>query len=136
MIDFKEMPIDEYNRQLLSESKSTRWVTQPGWFANMLCYDHVAVYFLQSALLFLKRFIIFQSALLSFKALFYLSKRFYFLSKRFYYFSKRFYTIFLSASKHLFFILNASQRLFFILLNMRQCPILFSKALFSSCFNF
>ncbi len=31
---------------------------------------------------------------------------------------------------------QASQRLFFILQSMKQCPILFSKTSFSSCFNF
>jgi hypothetical protein len=41
--------------------------------------------------------------------------------------NQRFYSIFLSASKLLFFILDASQRLFFILPSMKQCPIFVSK---------
>jgi hypothetical protein len=67
VIDLKEMPIDEYNRQLLPESKSTL-MGNPAW---MICkdamYDHVAAYFLS-------------------KHFHYLSKRFHFLSKRFYIF--------------------------------------------------
>jgi hypothetical protein len=46
MIDLKEMPIDEYNRHLLPESKSTQ-MGNPAWMiANMLCYGHVAACFL------------------------------------------------------------------------------------------
>ncbi len=64
------MPIDEYNRQLLPESKSTRWVAQPG--QSQLCHDHVAVYFSQAlALYFLQSaFIIFQSAFIIFQSTF------------------------------------------------------------------
>jgi hypothetical protein len=49
----------------------------------------------------------FKALLLSFKALLL--------------FFKALYSIFLSASKRLFFILDASQRLFFILLSVKQC---------------
>ncbi len=65
LIDLKEMPIDEYNRQLLSESKSTQ-MGNPAW---MIC---------KNAMLWPC------CSLFSFKVLYYLSKRFYFLSKRFY----------------------------------------------------
>jgi hypothetical protein len=46
LIDLKEMPIDEYNRQLLPESRSTQ-IGNPAWMiCKMLCFGHVAAYYL------------------------------------------------------------------------------------------
>jgi hypothetical protein len=54
LIDLKEMPIDKYNRQLLPESKSTQ-IGNPAWMiAKMLCFGHVAAYFLSKALLYFR----------------------------------------------------------------------------------
>ncbi len=42
MIDLREMPIDEYSRQLLPESR--KYIEgQPNLDNLQLCYDHVAV---------------------------------------------------------------------------------------------
>ncbi len=108
---------------------------------SFIALYHSAFIFFHSALsqrfyFFSQRFII--ALLFSFMALYHSAFIFFqsTLSQRFYFLSKHFYSIFLSASKCLFFILNASQRLFFILLSMKQCPISFSNTSFSSCFNF
>jgi hypothetical protein len=59
LIDLKEMSIDEYNRQLLPESKSTQ-MGNPAWMiANMLCYGHVAAYFLSKRFYILDTCVIF-----------------------------------------------------------------------------
>jgi hypothetical protein len=59
LIDIKEMPIDEYNRQLLPESKSTQ-MGNPAWMiANMLCYGHVAACFLSKRFYILDTCVIF-----------------------------------------------------------------------------
>jgi hypothetical protein len=74
LIDLKEMPIDEYNRQLLPESKSTQ-MGNPAW---MICkdamYGHVAAYFLSKRFYSLDTCVIFlslfHSAFISFHSAF------------------------------------------------------------------
>jgi len=59
LIDLKEMPIDEYNRQLLPESKSTQ-IGDPAWMiCKMLCFGHVAAYFLSKRFYILDTCVIF-----------------------------------------------------------------------------
>ncbi len=60
MIDLKEMPIDEYNRQLLPESKSTK-MGNPAW---MIC--KYAIMTMLQYIFFQSAFIIFQSAFIFF----------------------------------------------------------------------
>jgi hypothetical protein len=72
---------------------------------------------------FSKRFII--ALLFSFMALYH--NAFISFHCAYFFLGKSFYSIFLNASKCLFFILDASQRLFLILLSMKQCPIFVSK---------
>ncbi len=152
------MPIDEYNRQLLPESKSTQ-MGNPAW---MIC---------KYAMLWPCCSLFSFKALLYFRHLCYfaeiISQRFYFISQRFYFLSGRFIiallfsvralyhsafiqiflsagmrfiialslNFFLSASKCLFFILNTSQRLFCVI-SMEQCPIFYFKICISFYFNF
>jgi hypothetical protein len=53
LIDLKEMPIDEYNRQLLPESKSTQ-MGNPAWMISKICYvmAMLQLIFFQSAFIF------------------------------------------------------------------------------------
>ena len=69
LIDLKEMPIDEYIKQLLPESKH-RLVTQLG-HCKMLCFGHVAAWFLS------KRFYILGTCIIFHEIMF--SGRFYFI---------------------------------------------------------
>jgi hypothetical protein len=94
LIDLKEVPIDEYNRQLLPESKSTQ-MGNPAW---MICkyamfwpccslFSFKALlYILDTCVIFLRLFhsVLFHFIVLYFVhgALFY-SWRFYFLAKSF-----------------------------------------------------
>ena len=62
------MLIDEYNRQLLPESKSTQ-MGNPAWMiCKMLCFGHAAAYFLSKALLYFRHLCYF-SEIMFFKAL-------------------------------------------------------------------
>jgi hypothetical protein len=73
LIDLKEMPIDEYNRQLLPESKSTQ-MGNPAWMIckNAMLWPCCSLFFFQSSLLS------FKALLFSFKALSYFRHLCYF----------------------------------------------------------
>jgi len=59
LIDLKEMPIGEYIKQLLPESKST-YIGNPAWMiCKMLCFGHVAACFLSKRFYILDTCIIF-----------------------------------------------------------------------------
>jgi len=85
LIDLKEMPIDEYNRQLLPESKSTL-MGNPAW---MICKNAMLwpccslfsfkalLYILDTCVIFLR---LFCSAFISFHGALFHSWRFYFIS--------------------------------------------------------
>ncbi len=137
LIDLKEMPIDEYNRQLLPESKSTQ-MGNPAW---MICkdamYGHVAAYFLSKRFYSLDTCVIFlrlfHSAFNSFHSAFIFCQGT--LSQRFYSnLSKCRKALYHSAFTQ--FFLSASKCLFFILLSMEQCPIFYFKICISFYFNF
>ncbi len=131
-------------------AKVYRWVTQPVGFANML-WSCCSIFFWKAPLLFFKVLlqsafiiflrhlcyfskIIFQSALS--KRFYYFSKRFYYSSKRFYCFSKRFYSIFLSASKRLFFYSECKPALIFYSSKYETVSNFCFKTCISFYFNF
>jgi hypothetical protein len=64
LIDLKEMPIDEYSKQL-PESKSKQ-IGNPAWMiCKMLCFGHVAACFLSKRFYILDTCVIFHEIMFS-----------------------------------------------------------------------
>ncbi len=59
LIDLKEMPIDEYKRTVVAREQSTQIGNPARMICKMLCFDHVAAYFLSKRFYILETCVIF-----------------------------------------------------------------------------